>query len=196
MAIINMRVSTLLVILLLNNGSCTSHVTGEEAGSTAPPKHGYHRKDARDIDHDIDTFYHKPLRDYEPVNTERTEFTTSYLTTEPQESRNKYTIDYQEASRRGRSEVTIQLLPLLETAEKLISERLMVAIEYNKKIRRIRKVWGGKVKLMGNTVYVTTDIRFSVAEAIHSFGYTIEYRGRGSSKNYPVYMEVRSADDF
>ena len=36
-------------------------------------------------------------------------------------------------------------------------------------IKPLFQVWGGKVKLIGNTVYVTTDITFSVANAIHRY---------------------------
>ncbi|KAL5269943.1 hypothetical protein ACHWQZ_G003423 [Mnemiopsis leidyi] len=202
MAVIEMRLTTLLLLLLLNTVSCTSDVTGREeiAGSTAAPRYGYNRKDPRDI---IDSFHNRPIRDDEPGHTERTEVTTSYMTTEPQEPENKYTIDYQEETqfKKLRSDVTIKLLPLLEIPKGFSSERLVVTIEYSRKIRRIKKVWGGKASLSrGNTVIVITDI--SVANAIRSLGYTIDFSRRGSRagssnpKPLPVYMEVRAADDF
>lgn len=175
----------LAAAFLVKLSHATSDVrSGVPLHSTAEPDL-YHDKDPRHMnqnDNDDD------FRDSKPAYTAPTEYTyTSATPTKPQ--RHKYMIDYQEASRRGKSEVTIQLLSKIT-----INGQLQVMIEYSKKVRRVRKTWGGKAKVSGSTVVFTTDVIEGIK--FTSFGYTIDYRGRQAHQsNYPVFMDVSCYDD-
>eukprot|EP00116_Pleurobrachia_bachei_P007220 sb/3467482/ len=92
----------------------------------------------------------------ESFSTNSHDTTTTYTTTPPVAFKELYSIEYEESTRRGgKTIVKVKLVPN-GTFSLSTTPSLTCLIEYSKRIRRIRKVWGGTAKFVERKVIFTT----------------------------------------
>lgn len=112
--------------------------------------------------------------------------TTTYMTSEMPHKQNKYLIEYNQTTRKGKTEVNVRLSPVnVRYPRRNIEfdeiESIDCFIEYNTRIRKIRMVWGAKAESNGKTLHLNPNRSGAL-----QFGYTIEFKGR-----YPELLDFR-----